>query len=196
MLKNFWRTDYRGVVAQLRDNPLLVPVLALRTIPHFTTLQKASCRLLKLAPVRRLLEASIRLHFGQRRRVKSVAADSTGLESTSASAYFVRRRVRVTSPWKTVVYHRYPKLGLVCDIRTHFLLAGRAGRGPRPDVDEFRALLEEALRCVRPERICATRDMILNRITTSRDSSTGFAPSFRRPSADRPTNPPADIIVG
>ncbi len=130
VLKNFCGTDYRGVVAQLRDNPLLVPVLALRTIPHFTTLQKASCRLLKLAPVRRLLEASIRLHFGQRRRVKSVAADSTGLESTSASAYFVRRRVRVTSPWKTVVYHRYPKLGLVCDIRTHFLLAG--ARRTRP----------------------------------------------------------------
>jgi hypothetical protein len=155
VLKNFWRTDYRGVVAQLVDNPSLVQVLALRSVPHFTTLQKASRRLLRLSQVRRLLKATIRLHFGRRRRVKSAAADSTGLESTSASPYFVRRRDRVTGPWRTIVYHRYPKLGLICDIHTHFVLAGRAARGPRPDVDEFQTLVREMLRCLRPERICA-----------------------------------------
>jgi hypothetical protein len=40
VLKQFWRTDYRSVVAQLRDHPLLVEVLGVRAIPHFTTLQK------------------------------------------------------------------------------------------------------------------------------------------------------------
>jgi DDE family transposase len=155
VLKNFWRTDYRGVAAELRDNPSLVQSLALREIPHYTTLQKASRRLLTLPRVRRLLKASIRLHFGRRQRIKSAAADSTGLESTSASAYFVRRRAHQTSPWKTVVYHRYPKLGLVCDIHTHFVVAGRPGRGPRPDVDEFQTLVEETLRCIQPQRICA-----------------------------------------
>jgi Transposase DDE domain len=156
VLKNFLKTDYRGLAAHLTDHPSLTQtVLELRCVPHFTTFQKASRRWLALPKVRRLLGASIRMQFGRRRRVKSSAADSTGLESTSASPYFVRRRNHVTGPWKTVVYHRYPKLGLVCDIRCHFILAARAGRGPRPDVDEFQPLVGEALRWMRLARINA-----------------------------------------
>jgi DDE family transposase len=145
VLKSFWRTDYRGVVAELRDNPLLVQVLALREIPHYTTLQKASRRLLGSPIARRLLKATIRLRHPRRRRVKLAAIDSTGLECTCASAYFIRRRVRRDQPWKTVLYHRFAKLTLVCDTREHLILAYRTGRGPRPDVDEFRPLLAQAL---------------------------------------------------
>ena len=156
VLKNFLKTDYRGLAAHLSDHPVLTQtVLELRCVPHYTTFQKASRRLLALPKVRRLLGASIRMQYGRRRRVKSSAIDSTGLESTSASPYFVRRRNRVTGPWKTVAYHRYPKLGLVCDIRCHFIVAARAGRGPRPDVDEFRPLVGEALRWLRLARINA-----------------------------------------
>ena len=156
VLKSFLKTDYRGLAAHLIDHPVLTQtVLELRCVPHYTTFQKATRRLLALPQVRRLLGASIRMQYGRRRRVKSSAIDSTGLESTSASPYFVRRRNRVTGPWKTVVYHRYPKLGLICDIRCHFILAARAGRGPRPDVDEFRPLVGEALRWLRLARINA-----------------------------------------
>ena len=155
VLKNFWKTDYRGVVAHLRDNAELRKVLGLNCVPHFTTLQKASRHLLATAPVRRLLESTIRLHYGRRRRVASSAADSTGLECTVASGYFVRRRQRVTGPWKTVVYHRYPKLGLVCDTSCHFILAIGVGRGPRPDVDELESLISEALRSVTLVRLVA-----------------------------------------
>ena len=63
-----------------------------------------------------------------------------------ASGYFVKRRQRVSLPWKTVVYHRYPKLGLVCDTSCHFILSIRVGRGPRPDVDELVPLLTDAVR--------------------------------------------------
>jgi hypothetical protein len=148
-LKNFLKTDYRGLVAHLADHPTLVETLELRTIPHYTTVQKAARRLLKAAPARRLLEATVRLHMKRRRRVKRSAIDSTGLECSVASGYFVKRRTRVAEPWKTVVYHHYPKLGVVCDSDDHFILAFRAGRGPRPDVDEFRPLVAEALRIVR-----------------------------------------------
>jgi hypothetical protein len=134
------------VVAQLRDNPSLVHVLGLRVIPHYTTLQKASRRLLFSRGAQRLLEATIRLRHPRRRRVKLAAIDSTGLECTSASAYFIRRRVRREMPWKTVVYHRFAKLTWVCDTREHFILAYRVGRGPWPDVDELRPLVAEALR--------------------------------------------------
>lgn len=154
-LKNFLKTDYRGVVAHLADHPALVEALELTKIPHFTTVEKAAKRLLKSAPARRLLEATVRLHMGRRRRVKRSAIDSTGLECSAASGYFVRRRTRVSEPWKTVVYHHYPKLGVMCDSDDHFILACRAGRGPRPDVDEFRPLVAEALRSVRLSQLAA-----------------------------------------
>ena len=155
VLKNFLKTDYRGVVAHLRDHPKLREVLRLKSVPHFTTLQKASQRLLAAKPVRRLLESTIRLRYGRRRSIASSAVDSTGLECTAASGYFVKRRHRVSGPWKTVVYHRYPKLGLVCDTSCHFILSIRVGRGPRPDVDELVPLLSAALRSMLIECLSA-----------------------------------------
>lgn len=154
-LKNFLKTDYRGVAAHLTDHPTLVAALELTKVPHFTTMEKAAKRLLKSAPARLLLEATVRLHMGRRRRVERSAIDSTGFECTSASGYFVRRRVRVAEPWKSVVYHHFAKLGIVCDGDDHFILACRVGRGPRPDVDEFRPLLAEALRNVRLAQLAA-----------------------------------------
>jgi hypothetical protein len=94
VLKNFLKTDYRGVVAHLADHPALVAALELKKIPHFTTIEKAAKRLLATAPARRLVASTVRLHMGRRRKVKRAAIDSTGLECTSASGYFVRRRVR------------------------------------------------------------------------------------------------------
>ena len=149
VLKNFLKTDYRGVVAHLHDNPSLAATLGLKKTPHFTTLQKASQRLLAAPRARRLLDATVRQRMGRRRRVPSAAVDSTGLECSAASGYFVNRRACASGPWKRVVYHHYPKLGIVCDTRTHFVLACAVGRGPRPDVDEFRPLIAEALHRVR-----------------------------------------------
>jgi hypothetical protein len=120
------KTDYRGVVARLSDHPTLVETLDLADVPHFTTLEKAAKRLLKSAAARRLLEATIRLHMGRRRRVKRLAIDWTGMhlgERLLRAASPLRRR-----PWEKVVYHRFPKLGVVCDGDDHFILACRAGR--------------------------------------------------------------------
>jgi hypothetical protein len=155
VLKNFWRTDYRGVTGQLQDNPALVETLELRTVPHFTTLQKASRRLLASTQAQRLLKATLRLQHPRRKRVALAAIDSTGLECSRASGYFIRRRVRSGDPWKTVVYHYFAKLGVVCDTRQHFILAYQVGRGPRPDVDEFRPLLAAALRTGRLTQVVA-----------------------------------------
>ena len=145
VLKNFLRTDYRGVVAHLRDCVSLCETVGLKQIPHFTTLHKAARRLLTGPVAKRLLNAAVRRHLGRQRTVKTAAVDSTGLESSAASAYFIKRRVRIAQPWKTVVYHHFPKLGLVCDVRGHFVLSLHVGRGPRPDVDEFCLLIADAL---------------------------------------------------
>ena len=155
VLKSFLKTDYRGVVAHLADCPSLVETLGLASVPHYTTLQKAARRLLAAAPARRLLDATVREHQGRKRRVPRAAIDSTGLESSAASGYFVRRRERRDMPWKTVVYHRFPKLGVVCDVTAHFILAAQDGRGPKPDVADFQPLVAQALSRVGIDRIAA-----------------------------------------
>jgi Transposase DDE domain len=155
VLKIFLKTDYRGVVAHLLDCPSLVETLGLARVPHYTTLQKAARRLLSSVPAKRLLDATVREQLGRRRRVARAAIDSTGLESSAASAYFVNRRRYVGGPWKTVTYHRYPKLGLVCDVETHFILAYHTARGPKLDISEFQPLLVEALTRVQLTRIAA-----------------------------------------
>ena len=155
VLKNFLRTDYRGLAAHLQDHPTLLETLGMKQVPHFTTFQKAAHRLLQTPPARKLLTATVRLHLGRKRRVKRAAIDSTGLECSAASGYFVRRRQRVGSPWKTVVYHHYPKLGVVSGIDDHFIYAYQTGRGPRPDIDEFRPLVADALARVRISQMAA-----------------------------------------
>ena len=155
VLKNFLKTDYRGVVIHLADCPSLVVTLGLAGVPHYTTLQKAAWRLLASASARRLLDATVREQLGRRQRVQRAAIDSTGLECSSASGYFVRRRAAVESPWKTMVYHYYPKLSLICDVETHFILAFQDRRGPKVDISEFQPLLIEALTRVRLTRIAA-----------------------------------------
>src|SRR5437764_9661005 len=73
VLKVFFKTDYRGVTTYLSEWPELRRAIGLRCVPHFTTLHKASRRLLRLPRARRLLGATIRRHFGRRRRVRRAA---------------------------------------------------------------------------------------------------------------------------
>lgn len=47
VLRQFFRTDYRGVVQLLKDFSDLRQVLGLKKVPHFTTVQKAENRLEK-----------------------------------------------------------------------------------------------------------------------------------------------------
>jgi hypothetical protein len=67
VLKTFLKTDYRGVVSHLRDHSDLRLCLALQTVPHFTTLHKAS---------KRLLRARVR---GVCLRVPSIAFSNAGV---------------------------------------------------------------------------------------------------------------------
>ena len=64
----FFKADYRGIAAKLRDLSDLRRALGLRATPHFTTLQKAAVRLLGQPRARRLFHATVRRYFGRRRR--------------------------------------------------------------------------------------------------------------------------------
>jgi hypothetical protein len=149
VLKTFFKTDYRGIATLLYDCKDLRRTIGLRSVPHFTTLQKASRRLLLLPRARRLLGATIRRHMRQRRRVRRAAFDSTGLDCGHRSQYYVRRRCATSKRWQRVAYSRYAKLELAVDTVNHLVLACAVGRGPRPDTDCFVPLLKATVRQVR-----------------------------------------------
>jgi len=151
VLKAFFRTDYRGIVAILADFAELTAVLGLRSLPHFTTLQKAAERLLCFGPANDLLRATVHRHLGDEPHVELAGADSTGLESSQISPYFVKRRSRTAriepakNPWQTTTYTRFPKCELVADCATHLVLAAVPTLGPCPDTNRLPVLLLCAL---------------------------------------------------
>jgi Transposase DDE domain len=149
VLKVFFKTDYRGLTALLRDCSDLGRVLALARVPHFTTLQKASRRLLSLRRAQRLLSATIRRFLGRRRRVRLAAFDSTGLDCGRRSYYYVRRRAQGASKAQKIRYSRYAKLEAAFECGTHLVLAAIPRRGPAVDTDRFVPLLDEVLRRVK-----------------------------------------------
>jgi hypothetical protein len=154
-LKTFFKTDYRGITHLLQDHSDLRCTLRLKTVPHFTTLHKASRRLLQLSQTRRLLQATLRRHYKHRRRVKRVAFDSTGLDCGHRSAYYVRRRNGTAKQWQIVAYHHYAKLEASIDCASHFVLAALVSRGPRVDVDRFVPLLQATVPRLRPYAVLA-----------------------------------------
>src|ERR1700722_9568185 len=59
VLKEFEKKDYRGITGLLEDCPDLCAAIELPSVPHFTTLQKASRRLLKTDRVRALVDQTV-----------------------------------------------------------------------------------------------------------------------------------------
>jgi hypothetical protein len=145
VLKTFLKTDYRGLADHLTDHSDLRAALGLAVVPHFTTPQKASRRLLRLTLARQLFRTTVRRFLGRRRTVERAALDSTGLDCGHASRYYIRRRSGAQKRWQTVAYSRYAKLEAAFDCASHLLLGVLVGRGPRVDTDRFVPLLDEAL---------------------------------------------------
>lgn len=158
VLKDFLHLDYRKLSALLRDSPDLAEVVELQKIPHFTTFQKAAARLLAAKPARKLLDKTIHIARWQRNlsgRVALAAIDGTGLETRHASSYYVRRRANTGKDWQRTTYQTFPKAGIVCDCRSHLILAVVPGRGPKPDIPHFRVALDQALSRVQIDAIAA-----------------------------------------
>ena len=149
VLKTFLKTDYRGLVAHLADHSDLRAVLGLLSVPHFTTPQKASRRLLKQPRARHLFRTTIRRLLGRRRRLSQAALDSTGLECGLASRYYIRRRTNFAKQWQTVAYSHYAKLECAFDCHSHLMVGVLVGRGPQPDANRFVPLLDATLANVR-----------------------------------------------
>jgi hypothetical protein len=160
VLKEFFKADYRGIMGILADTPNLCYAIGLKKVPHWTTLQKASQRLLCNALVQRLLDATVvrahpRRRDRRRPRVKRSAVDSSGFEAHHTSHYFVRRCAKGRKDRQTTTYDRFPKLALLTDCSNHLALAALAQRGPGPDITHFERIVCQAYPRVRMETLLA-----------------------------------------
>jgi len=68
--------------------------------------------------------------------------DSTGLETRHVSVHYARASWRHKGHYK----RRFPKLSALCEVRSHLILSAVVDRGPKPDVVEFPATLQGALK--------------------------------------------------
>ena len=153
VLKESEKKDYRGVQQLLLDCADLREAIGLRQVPHYTTLQKASRRLLALPHVRRVLADTVRRVLGRRRNVPYAAGDSTGMDARHASRYYIHRRdsnkADPDRPKKRVSYKRFGKLMLVVCCASHTILGAVASEGPTPDIDQLDGVLAEVKADVR-----------------------------------------------
>jgi hypothetical protein len=74
VLKIFLKQDYRAIAALLDDWPELRKSIGLKSIPHYTTIQKASIRLLQSENIRHLLEKN---HANAQRLYTQCSSGST-----------------------------------------------------------------------------------------------------------------------
>ena len=154
VLKIFFKTDYRGIIAILADSGDLCKAFDLITVPHFTTLQKASKRLLCFAVADKLLKTTIK--SVTKDSINLAAIDSTGLDASYTSRYFVRRRrSKRFNLWEDTIYRRWPKLAIVCDCKNHLILSAITTRGPSVDINQFCKTVKPAAERVRIEHLLA-----------------------------------------
>ncbi len=147
VLKEFEKKDYRGVRQLLLDCADLREAIGLKIVPHYTTLQKASRRLLALPHVRKLLVNTVQRVLKRRRKVPYAAGDSSGFDAHHASRYYIHRRdgnkQDPNRPKKRVTYKRYGKLMLIICCTSHAILGAVASEGPTPDIDQLDGVMTE-----------------------------------------------------
>jgi hypothetical protein len=93
-------------------------------------------------------------------RLTDAAMDSTGLEDRQTSHHFRKRCAETQKKGKdqekkvkSNKKSTFPKLSITCDCFSHMTLSFDAGRGPWPDYESFKPLLDSACKLVRIQRL-------------------------------------------
>ena len=140
VLKAFFKIDFRGICKYLTDMPDLRRAIGLKSVPHFTTLHKASQRLLSAQRMSMLLSSTL---FSLKRSIPIAALDATGLQCGHISPYFysVREKAGKNLSWSH--FTQYPKLALIVDVDSHMILSAYPTRGPARDTKHFNQTLSQ-----------------------------------------------------
>jgi hypothetical protein len=150
VLRQFFRTDYRGIVQILRDCADLRAAVGLARVPHYSTLCYAQRRLLK----QRTFQALQRQVFQRARSHGLLPArptaiiDATGLEARHVSRYYVDRK-----GYRRFRRRRWPKVTVVGDAHTHLVGGATIGWGPSQDSPQLPPPVRQAAKQTRWERL-------------------------------------------
>ena len=80
----------------------------------------------------------------------TAAIDATGLETRYTSQHFIRCRRR-----ESFYRRRWPKLTIVCEIKTHLIAGCRVTRGPSMDFPNLQKAIEQAEKYVHFDKVLA-----------------------------------------
>ena len=144
ILRAYLKTTYRGLIEFLEASSELRKVLQLKRLPHYSTLKYFVDRS-NVAEISNLLMAEIIRQFEP--ATTEAAIDSTGMETSAASAHFQSRSGKSRQ--------KYVKLS-VC-VLVASLLPARvvASWGPSNDKQQVQALIEHSAESVTPKRLFA-----------------------------------------
>jgi hypothetical protein len=148
ILRAYLRTTYRGVLETLAGSERLRACLGMdEKLPHFTTLQKFSARsqigAIAQMIIARIGKAALQAGADQ----EPAAMDSTGLDTSSPSAYFETRRGKRR--------RGYIKLSAIVLCGSLFPLAVVLDQGPSNDRVQVPELLRQAQALGRPAQLLA-----------------------------------------
>ena len=120
ILRSYLKTTYRGLVDLLGGHGKLRRILGMEEkLPHYTTLQKFSARKDVLAVADAMIAQIGEAALGRQGAGAEIAIDSTGMETTIASAHFKTRSGHQRRRWVklslAVVCGSLFPLGLVLD---------------------------------------------------------------------------------
>jgi hypothetical protein len=143
ILKTYLKQTYRGVVDILQNSDTLREALGLKTVPRFTTLQEFQKRMVTPEILDAILGEVLKGAIEQGAATGEVAVDSTGIETTNASAYFVTRAKKRRQGYVKI------SLAIVCGIMLPVTMT--LGMGPTVDLQEAPGLLWKASGRVNPD---------------------------------------------
>jgi transposase len=148
ILRAYTKTTYRGIIELLAVSGELRAALGLSKLPHYSTLKKFADRAGVLEVIDAMLaeiaQAAAEVHDAA---YQDAAMDSTGLETTSASAHYTARSGRER--------RRYVKLSVLVLCGSLYPAGLVVDWGPCNDKVEAAALMDKASRAVKPDTLLA-----------------------------------------
>jgi len=142
VLRKFFKTDYRGITILLQELPQLANTIGLKSVPHYTTVQKAAKRILTFSDAVKLLYTTVECALENTKSIKLAAIDSTGLECGHISPYFLQRRRNSKIPYRNTRLTKWPKLAVIAETKNHIILAALSTYGPSSDSGHFKQALQ------------------------------------------------------
>lgn len=157
VLKAFFNTDYRGIVAIIEEHEAIRKILELEhAVPHYTTLQKSLRNLSRSKMVKKVMKSVMKMHAESVETEQTTAIfDSTGFDTEHASSYFKWRKDSGDKDKPPRWYKKYPKLSISTTPIDMLITSGFITQGPSTDMPYFERLLKRTLESFHPNMIIA-----------------------------------------